>query len=44
MRFLSITFTLRNWGTVIHIVSARYMTKKEGVYYEKAQQIKHTHF
>ena len=36
MRLLSIIFTLRNQETLIRIVSARPMSKKERAFYEKA--------
>ena len=36
MRFLSIIFTLRSHETLIRVVSARSMSKKERSFYEKA--------
>jgi uncharacterized DUF497 family protein len=36
MRFLSIIFTLRSQDTLIRIVSARSMSKRERAFYEKA--------
>ena len=37
MRSLSIIFTLRSQDTLIRIVSARSMSKRERVFYEKAE-------
>jgi uncharacterized DUF497 family protein len=34
--FLSVVFTLRKQGTLIRVVSARPMSKKERAFYEKA--------
>ncbi len=37
-RLLHITFTLRAFGTLIRVISARDMHRKERIYYEQAQK------